>query len=271
MNEQSEKMKRITVSIGGISYQLVSKENENYTREIAQKADETIRRVIQQHPSLSTMQAIILSMVNTIDALTKVSESLEESQGVMETIEARSAKEMENLKHKMTKAQHELFLLRDTDFELKKEVLRINELNKQLELEIAALRKQAMKSVSEPFAGTSNIDLDPEMETDSDIEFDPGIELDSDNKLDSGIEAEPDIEVFSDNRSDMAIEQDQESELVHEVIAFSEEGKEAGFPQEEPIDRNESDEISPSDELYHSVADPFPELRQPSLEDLFSE
>ena len=76
--------------------------------------------------------------------------------------------------------------------------------------------------------------------------------------------------MVSDNRPDPEIDLDQESELVHAVITFSEEGKVEGS-LEEPIDWNEPEEMSPSDELYHTLDDSFHGLRQPSLEDLFSE
>lgn len=142
MSEQLEKNKRISVSIGGISYQLISQENESYAREIARKADDTIHQIIQQHPSLSTTQAIVLAMVNMIDALTKLGNSLDEAKKEIERIEEKSSKEIQSAQFNMTKAQHELFSLRDTDFELKKEIIRVNELNKQLELEIASLQKK---------------------------------------------------------------------------------------------------------------------------------
>jgi cell division protein ZapA (FtsZ GTPase activity inhibitor) len=175
MSEQPEKNKRISVSIGGISYQLISRENESYAREIARKADDAIHQILSQHPSLSTTQAIVLAMVNTFDALTKLGHSLDETNKEIEQIEERASKEIQNAQFNMTKAQHELFSLRDTDFELKKEIVRVNELNKQLELEIASLQKNqnikhtkqtALKSKSDEGASIERDDAADEKKED---------------------------------------------------------------------------------------------------------
>lgn len=129
MSDQQDKSQKISVSIGGISYQLVSAENEEYIKEIAKNVDDAIRRLMQRYPALSNAQATILALVNATDTLTKVTGSLEDAQ-----------QETDAANDRAVKAQNELFLLRDTDFELKKEIMRVNELNRQLELEIAALR-----------------------------------------------------------------------------------------------------------------------------------
>jgi len=266
MNEQPEKIKKISVSIGGISYQLVSRENETYTREIARKADETIRQIVQQHPSLSTMQAIILSMVNTIDALTKISESFEEVKKEVETIESKSAKEMENLKFKMTKAQHELFLLRDTDFELKKEVLRINELNKQLELEIASLRQKKMNSDSSLFQG---MDPDTELENAviafSEAGLENGIEMKEPENI-GGIEdfigrEEPEDDGEAEIPEMDETEDSEEGAEILEIVEWAED-EVSQNPFAIPVNNTNK----PT-----GARDSFSGFRQPSLEDLFSE
>ena len=301
MNEQSEKIKKISVSIGGISYQLVSRENETYTREIARKADEMIRQMIQQHPSLSTMQAIILSMVNTIDALTKISGSLDEAKKGVETIESRSVKEMENLKFKMTKAQHELFLLRDTDFELRKEVLRINELNKQLELEIASLRQQKTTPDSSLFE-----------RMDSDTELENAVIAFSGNELETEDADEPagltDLEEPADsvefnelNESDDLNgsgngTENREPEDVGAIEDFTGREEPEGDGATQAPEMDETEETEEGEEILEIVewaeddvsqnpfavpvnninksacaGDSYSGFRQPSLEDLFSE
>ncbi|MHB1485685.1 MAG: cell division protein ZapA [Saccharofermentanales bacterium] len=131
MFEYEKKVKRISVSIGGTTYHLVSDENDEYTREIARKADDAIKQILMQNTTLSNYQATVLALVNTTDALSRLSPAIAEAKN-----------DMENANLRAKKAQDELFLVRDAEFELRKELLRINELNKQLELEIAVLRKQ---------------------------------------------------------------------------------------------------------------------------------
>jgi cell division protein ZapA (FtsZ GTPase activity inhibitor) len=134
MDIQSDKPKKISVSIGGISYQLVSDETESYMKDIASKADEAIKKMLQNNPSLSNIQATVLAMVNLIDIMTKE----------MSEIDKMRAR-LEELSFSEAKAKHELYLQREHGFELKKEILRVNELNRQLELEVAALRQDIDK------------------------------------------------------------------------------------------------------------------------------
>lgn len=292
MNEQHDKMKKISVSIGGISYQLVSQENETYTREIARKVDETIHQIVQQHPSLSTSQATVLAMVNTLDALTKVNSALIEATKEVENVESRAMKEIENAIFKMTKAQHELFSLRDTDFELKKELIRVNELNKQLELEIAFLRKQQsiipneMQS-DEIYNENENHDevsdetkIAQNYKTLPKTEFELESELNQENNADNNLENEPkkilefDIELESEIESEIESDFGIEPELSHELDMYNEIRKQQDI--EEMVNEflgeiqnpfaisNEN----PPDQMC--TEDSFAGYKQPSLEDLFS-
>ena len=65
----AEEIKKIYARIGGMSYHLVTSENELYTRQIAAKADEMINRVMQNNPHLSQNMATILALVNAVDEL----------------------------------------------------------------------------------------------------------------------------------------------------------------------------------------------------------
>ena len=58
----TEKPKKINVMIGGIYYQLVSSEDDQYTRQIASRADEMIRRVMQDNPHLTQNMSSILAL-----------------------------------------------------------------------------------------------------------------------------------------------------------------------------------------------------------------
>jgi len=256
MSERQENSKKISVSIGGISYQLVSQENEAYTREIARKADEAIRQIVQQHPSLSTMQAIILAIVNTFDALTKQNDYLEETKAELETIENRSASEIENIKIKMVKAQHELFALRDADFELKKEFLRISELNKQLELEIASLRKKQSTSPisSLTFGLDQPADAAEQYAGNADLSYEAD-EIDHDYKdYDEG--ADEGIDKNSDEDSDSA-----------DLPALDDQDDST-----DPFLNGTQNPFAVSADILEDPAgsaEIFPGYKQPSLEDLF--
>lgn len=164
MSELDRKTKRISVSIGGITYHLVSDENDEYTKEIARKADDAIRQILLQNSTLSNYQATVLSLVNTMDALSRLSPAIAEAKN-----------DVENANLRAKKAQDELFLARDSEFELRKELLRINELNKQLELEIAVLRKQQSTHPIE----SQTFDLDKEMKLSAELESEPDPELES--------------------------------------------------------------------------------------------
>jgi cell division protein ZapA (FtsZ GTPase activity inhibitor) len=128
MKEEAPKSKKISVSIGGVSYQLVSHENEEYMRSIALKADDIISRIANGNPSLSGMQVNVLAIINLLDALTH---RAEESETLKSRFDEWAAREEAREK--------ELFAVRETNFELRKEMNRITELNRQLMLEIASL------------------------------------------------------------------------------------------------------------------------------------
>lgn len=150
MDIQSDKPKKISVSIGGISYQLVSDETEGYMKDIAAKADDAIKQMLQNNPSLSNIQATVLAMVNLIDIMTKETSEIDKMRARLEELSFSEAK-----------ARHELYLQREHGFELKKEILRVNELNRMLELEVAALRdgmgKEPVITKEESFEGDITI------------------------------------------------------------------------------------------------------------------
>ncbi|MDD4716687.1 MAG: cell division protein ZapA [Eubacteriales bacterium] len=129
MSKDSIKPHRIDVSIGGVTYHLLANENEEYMRMIAAKADEAYQAAMVANPSLSGMQNAVLLIINLMDSLEKISSEydtvLEESKKAVGDLEACSK---------------ELYVQRDVNFEMKKELLRVNELNKQLMLELASLK-----------------------------------------------------------------------------------------------------------------------------------
>lgn len=121
---------KISVSIGGVTYHLVSHENETYMKAIAAQADEIISKIAAGNPSLSGMQGHVLAIINLVDALTRKTEEHEQLKSEFTKVSVRAAG-----------AAKELLSHRDVNFELKKEIMRVSELNRQLMLEIASLRR----------------------------------------------------------------------------------------------------------------------------------
>ena len=161
MNSISGKTNKYNVHIAGISYQLITNESQEYVREISGIADNAISKILSLNSSLSVSQATILATINFIDAFKKSENRLEESERKISELSENAIK---------NKADYDV--LRESHFELKKEVLRLNELNKQLELEIASLRQQELtepiehsalvkdflENISDPFAPQTEAD-----------------------------------------------------------------------------------------------------------------
>jgi cell division protein ZapA (FtsZ GTPase activity inhibitor) len=119
-----KEIQKINVRIGGMSYNLVSLESEQYTRQIAARADEMIRRVAMSGPQLSQQMTIILALTNAVDELTRqaTQQSIAEQQ--------RDAAELKN-----SELRTELTRAREANWEMKKELLRLNALCRQYEAE----------------------------------------------------------------------------------------------------------------------------------------
>src|SRR5512133_99571 len=98
-----------------MSYQLVSAENENYTRQIAAKADEMIRRVMQNNPQLSQNMSTVLAFVNTLDELAKAFQHMNALDSQRQESDRQSGE-----------MRKELARLREQNWEMKKELLRVN-------------------------------------------------------------------------------------------------------------------------------------------------
>jgi cell division protein ZapA (FtsZ GTPase activity inhibitor) len=122
----AEPIKRISVRIGGICYQLVSAENEAYTHQIAAKADEMIRRVMQNNPQLSLNMAAILALVNSLDELARTYQQ----HHVLESQKLDAEKQS-------GEARKELMRLREQNWDMKKEILRLNALQRDYEILLA--------------------------------------------------------------------------------------------------------------------------------------
>ena len=113
----AEEIKKIYARIGGMSYHLVTSENELYTRQIAAKADEMINRVMQNNPHLSQNMATILALVNAVDELN----GLYAKQTTVDNQKMEMEKQTSDIRK-------ELMRLREQNWEMKKEILRLNDL-----------------------------------------------------------------------------------------------------------------------------------------------
>ncbi len=145
MNDKQNPVKRVDVSIGGNTYHISSAKSEEKIREIAERADRAFYTLINKNPGLSTLQASVLLIINLMDSLTDKA--------------AQYEAELARIKDKADKTENcerELFLVREDAFELKKELHRLRELNKQLMLEISGLK--ADKDEDSPLSNQTTIE-----------------------------------------------------------------------------------------------------------------
>lgn len=177
----ADKIRKVSVRIGGMSYQLVSAADEEYTRQIAAAADEMIRRVMQNNPQLSQSMSAILALVNALDDLTRLRH---ENAGIDDQRQLHD--------RQLTEARNELSRLREQNWEIKKEVLRLNGLCKDYEALLVQQREQSLSADTEDAACLD--DVDAESDTNSDIKPDAFMSTDT--------EAEPEIRLTQTNLED---------------------------------------------------------------------
>lgn len=110
---------KISVRIGGMSYNLVSSESESYTRQVAARADEMIRRVASSNPQLSQHMATVLALTNAVDETMRLSRHQTLAEQQRDTAELKT-----------TELRTELAREREVNWELKKELLHLRTLLK---------------------------------------------------------------------------------------------------------------------------------------------
>lgn len=135
---------RVPVTIGGMQYRLMApdRSGEKYIKEIADKADQMIRQILKNSPGMSLMNVTVLSLVNALDELrqreTQTNDLEQEITQYSSTIES-------NKVHMMH--------LREINWELKKEVLRLQSIIDSMENDdaeaYANLSKQHMLPLEE--------------------------------------------------------------------------------------------------------------------------
>ena len=105
---------KISVRIGGMSYNLVSSESESYTRQVAARADEMIRRVASSNPQLTQHMATVLALTNAVDETMRLSRQQTMAEQQRDTAEMKT-----------TELRTELAREREVNWELKKELLHL--------------------------------------------------------------------------------------------------------------------------------------------------
>ncbi len=111
---------RISVRIGGMSYNLLSAEPESYTRQVAARADEMIRRVASSNPQLSQQMTTVLALTNAVDESMRLSRQQVLAEQQRDTAELKSSE-----------LRQELARERELNWELKKELLHLRSLIKE--------------------------------------------------------------------------------------------------------------------------------------------
>ncbi|MDD3920360.1 MAG: cell division protein ZapA [Eubacteriales bacterium] len=75
-----EKIK-VSVSVGGQSFQLSGTEDESYIRSVASYADEKVQEIQKLNPALSTSACVLLAAINITDELFKLRQQYSELDG----------------------------------------------------------------------------------------------------------------------------------------------------------------------------------------------
>ncbi len=180
---------KINVRIGGMFYNLVSGESEEYTRHIAAKADEMIRRVSMASPNLSQQMTIVLALVNAADELTRLGNQQNSAEQQQQAAEQKNSE----LRTELAKA-------RELNWEMKKEILRLSTMLR--EGKPAEQPAQTETAVAPKFE--ARCEVAAENDTRSSVD-DPAV-------LDAIAEAEPEalpvtpIKTVPEIKSDLAVE-----------------------------------------------------------------
>ncbi len=121
--------KRVTVRIAGINYQLAAAENEDYIRALAIQADEMIRRVQQSNPYLNQTMATVLALVNALD-----------ENGQSDFLSHQAVRQRDEAERKLTEARTELNHLREQNWDMKKDLLKMQGLLSEFEKHLEKLQ-----------------------------------------------------------------------------------------------------------------------------------
>lgn len=147
----ADQRKRVSVRIAGVAYQLAAAENEDYIRQLAIQADEMIRRVQQTNPYLNQTMATVLALVNALD------ENGQSGNQSLQAIRQRDAAERQ-----LAETRAELNRLREQNWDMKKDLLKMQSLLAEFEQHLEKMHEQAPETESPDL----DFELDPSDETD---------------------------------------------------------------------------------------------------------
>lgn len=130
----ADPLTHVQVTIAGITYQLVARENEANIRQLAVRADDMIRKVHQANPQLTQNMATVLSLVNALDEL-RQAESL-----------AESARDQRNtLERHLAETTAELSKKREQNWDLKKDLLKMQRLLADFEQHLDKIKQSDLQ------------------------------------------------------------------------------------------------------------------------------
>lgn len=135
----ADETKRVHVRIANVAYQLAANENETHIRQMAANADEMIRRVLQSSPQLSQGMATVLALVNAMDEISLLSSQAE--------IERR---QRESLERQLVETKVELSRIREQNWEMKKDMLKMQNLLAEFEQHLDKLKHSEIDSLGKP-------------------------------------------------------------------------------------------------------------------------
>lgn len=126
----NEPVHRIHVKIAGIGYQLVASGKDDDIRLLAAQTDEIIQRVQKANPQLSQNMATVLALVNALDEVNATARQLDIVQTQRDTLEQR-----------LTETQTELLRIREQNWDMRKDLLTMQRLLRDVEQHLDTLRK----------------------------------------------------------------------------------------------------------------------------------
>jgi cell division protein ZapA (FtsZ GTPase activity inhibitor) len=120
----NKQLSRVSVHIAGMQYLLIAPENggEAYVHEIAERAEQMISQIQKNAPGMSMTSATVLALVNAIDEWLQKEKRIVELEHEISSIDLSRQNDKVHYVH-----------LREINWELKKEVLRLQSLIDQYE------------------------------------------------------------------------------------------------------------------------------------------
>ena len=151
----NEPVHRILVKIAGVAYQLVASGKDDEIRLLAAQADEIIRRVQKANPQLSQTMATVLALVNALDEVNTTTRQMDALQN-----------QHDNLEQRLTETQAELLKVREQNWDMRKDMLTLQRLLRDVEQHLETLRKEqpaSLVNAGETDSLADSEDSDPDL------------------------------------------------------------------------------------------------------------